>query len=141
MKGKFMILSDFLSRQMIDSSNPHEIIPISFDLKAILKDRYYNIRNDSKYLIQTCSQTKASGVKLSEVHGVDRGINPDIKPERQVMKSQNSADKSKLGQGRECLRREMKVPEQVQSHVQFKQENEIREQTITKQREGIQTFF
>ena len=28
MKGKDMILSDFLSRQMIDSSNPHEIIPI-----------------------------------------------------------------------------------------------------------------
>ena len=35
-----MILSDLLSRQMIDSSNPHEIIPISFDMKAILKDRF-----------------------------------------------------------------------------------------------------
>ena len=111
---------------MIDSSNPHEIIPISFDMKAILKDRYYNIGNDSRYLIQTCSQTKASGVKLSEVHGVDKGINPDIKPERQVMKSQNSADKSKLGQGRECLRRDMKVPAQVQSQVQFKEENQRR---------------
>ena len=79
-----MILSDFLSRQMIDSSNPHEIIPISFDMKAILKDRYYNVGNDSKYLIQTHSQTKASGIKLSEVHSVDKGINPDIKPERRI---------------------------------------------------------
>ena len=52
--------------------------------------------NDSKYLIQTCSQTKASGIKLSEVHSVDKGIKPDIKPERQVLKSQNSADKSKV---------------------------------------------
>ena len=91
-----MILSDFLSRQVLDSSNPHEIISISFDMKAILKDRYYNIGNDSKYLIQKCAQTKASGVKLSEVHNVHKGINPDIKPERQVMKSQNSADKSKI---------------------------------------------
>ena len=29
-KGKDMILSDFLSRQEIDKSDPHEIIPISF---------------------------------------------------------------------------------------------------------------
>ena len=31
-KGKDMILSDFLSRQIEDDSNPHEIIPISFNL-------------------------------------------------------------------------------------------------------------
>ena len=30
MKGNDMILSDFLSRQKNDDSNPHEIIPISF---------------------------------------------------------------------------------------------------------------
>ena len=29
-KGKDMILGDFLSRQKVDDSNPHEIIPISF---------------------------------------------------------------------------------------------------------------
>ena len=58
MKGKDMILSDFLSRQMIDKSNPHEIIPISFDMKAILKDRYYNVGNESRYLVQTCFWAK-----------------------------------------------------------------------------------
>ena len=31
-KGKDMVLSDFLSRQSLDNSNPHEIIPISFSL-------------------------------------------------------------------------------------------------------------
>ena len=82
MKGKDMIWSDFLSRQMIDKSNPHEIIPISFDMKAILKDRYYNIGNESRYLVQTHSQAKDSGIKLPEPHGVDKGINPDIKPEK-----------------------------------------------------------
>ena len=50
------------------------------------------------------SQAKASGVKLSEIHSVDKGINPDIKPERQILKSQNPANKLKLGQDREGLR-------------------------------------
>ena len=50
MKGKDMILSDFLSRQGIDSSNPHEIIPISFDMKVILNDKYYNVERESRYL-------------------------------------------------------------------------------------------
>ena len=54
MKGKDMILSDFLSRQEIDKSNPHEIIPISFDIKTILDDRYYKVEEEKgKYLVQT----------------------------------------------------------------------------------------
>ena len=43
MKGKNMILSDYLSRQRIDDSNPHEIIPLLIDMQAILRDRHYNI--------------------------------------------------------------------------------------------------
>ena len=31
-KGKIMVLSDFLSRQKTDDSNPHKIFPISFSL-------------------------------------------------------------------------------------------------------------
>ena len=91
MKGKDVILNNFLSRQMTDNSNPHEIIPISFDMKVILKDRYYNIGNNSKYLIQTHSQAKASEIKLSKVHSVGKGVNPNIKPERLVQNSQNPA--------------------------------------------------
>ena len=54
MKGKDMILSDFLSRQEIDESDPHEIIPISFDMKAILNDKYYKLEEENgKYLVQT----------------------------------------------------------------------------------------
>ena len=39
-KSKDMILSDLLPRQRVDKCNPHEVIPISFDMKAILKERY-----------------------------------------------------------------------------------------------------
>ena len=37
-KGKDMALSDFLSRQIEDDSNPHEIIPISFNIQEILQE-------------------------------------------------------------------------------------------------------
>ena len=44
-KGKDMILSDFLSRQKMDESNPHEIIPISFTLKSLVGNQFYQINN------------------------------------------------------------------------------------------------
>ena len=44
-KGKDMVLSDFLSRQRHDNSNPHEIIPISFNLHQVFHEKYYDIEN------------------------------------------------------------------------------------------------
>ena len=57
-KGKDNVLSDSLSRQKHENSNPHEIIPISFNMQNILHDKYYNIGNLEKYLVQTWSQDK-----------------------------------------------------------------------------------
>ena len=45
-KGKDMILSDFLSRKNVDDSNLHKIIPISFNLKTVLQDKYYNLEGE-----------------------------------------------------------------------------------------------
>ena len=42
-KGKDMILSDFLLRQKYTNSNPHEIIPISFNMHNIPYEKYYNV--------------------------------------------------------------------------------------------------
>ena len=100
MKGKDMILSDFLSRQGTDKSDPHEIIPISFDIKAILNDKYYNVEEEeeSKYLVQTCSQTKDSGIKVPEVHRAKKGVDPNLNPEWIVRKSQKLAEKSRIEQ-------------------------------------------
>ena len=64
-KWKDMILSDFLSRQDISDKDTREIIPISFNMRSVLQDKYYNIDKDrEKYMIQTRSQMKASGVQL-----------------------------------------------------------------------------
>ena len=53
MKGKDMILSNFLSHQKNDDSNPNEIIPTSFAMNQVLEDKFYleNFCTD-KYLIQ-----------------------------------------------------------------------------------------
>ena len=75
-KGKDMILSDFLSRQKYDNSNPHEIIPVSFNMQGILHSKYYNSYegNLGRYLVQTSSQVKSSGIKVPEVHAVEKGL-------------------------------------------------------------------
>ena len=43
MKAKDMVLSNFLSRQMHDNSNVHEIIPVSFNMYKSLYKTCYNI--------------------------------------------------------------------------------------------------
>ena len=73
----------FLSRQNQDESNPHEVIPISFNMHNLLHEKYYNIRKTIKYLVQMQSQTKCSGVKLPEVHGISKNLDPNILPEKQ----------------------------------------------------------
>ena len=91
MKGKDMILSDFLSQQKSDDSNPSEIIPISFNTYKILEDnRNFGTCNDvtnnvgahEKYLIQMHSQAKSSGTRLMEVHGVQKELDPNLRPEK-----------------------------------------------------------
>ena len=40
-KGKDMVLSDFLSRQKTVDSNPHELIPIPFTLRSQVDNHFY----------------------------------------------------------------------------------------------------
>ena len=70
-----MVLSDFLSRQQTDDSNPHELIPISFSLRDQISDYFYHIDNEiklprkDKYLVQTRSKVRSCGIRLPEIHG------------------------------------------------------------------------
>ena len=56
-KGKDMVLSDFLSRQLGDKTDPHQIIPISFNIKEMLKENYQN-NAEATFMVQTRSQSK-----------------------------------------------------------------------------------
>ena len=52
-----MVLSDFLSRQLGDKSDPHQIIPISFNVKEILKGNYQD-NVEATFMVQTRSQSR-----------------------------------------------------------------------------------
>ena len=55
-------------------------------MREVLQERYYNLGNmteDDKYLVQTSSQAKSSGIKVPEVHGIEKRLVPHVKPERQ----------------------------------------------------------
>ena len=106
-KGKDMILRDFLSRQKNNDSNPHEIIPISFNMCQIIDDNYYS----EKYLIQMRSQAKSSVIKLPEVHGIGKNLDSTLKPEKQhAIPKQGSMERLHTGQGRAGSRRKRPDP-------------------------------
>ena len=115
MKGKDMILNEFLSQQNNDDSNPSEIIPILFDMYKILENNLNNIDknnfSDGQYLIQTHSQAKTSGIKLPEVHGVEKSLDPDLRPEKQhTFLKQGKLERPWIGQGRAGSKRKKPYP-------------------------------
>ena len=96
------------SRQHNDDSNPHELIPISFNMHKLLHKNYHNTEN---YLVQTRSQARSSGIKLPEVHGVGTNLDPNIKPKNQHANPiKGSAVKPNIGQGRVGLKRKRSDP-------------------------------
>ena len=124
-KGKDMVLSDFLSRQKMDDSNPHELIPISFSLRDQVSDYFYHIDNENnlprkdKYLVQTRSQVRSSGIRLLEIHGANKGLDTHAQPGKQKSFPIQTISqgmptlpipKPRSGQGRAGLRRKVKAP-------------------------------
>ena len=82
-----MILSDFLSRLKHDTSDLHEIIPTSLSMEEELHARYYSTHGNKKeiYLAQARSQNKTSATVLPEAHGIDKGVEPNLRPQKQVI--------------------------------------------------------
>ena len=96
MKGKDMILSDILSRQMHDDSNPQEIIPISFNMYNALYETYYRNEMKDKYLVQTHSQMKVARIILPDIHGAQKAIAIES-PKPQIPIKQAGKNRPKLG--------------------------------------------
>ena len=79
-----MVLSDFLSRQHGDASNPHELIPISFNMGKILKQNYQNYTKDT-FLVQTRSQSKTKNAKVPDVHSGTRSLGKTRKETKPII--------------------------------------------------------
>ena len=99
-----MVLSDFLLRQQGDHSDLHEIIPISLNMREILKQIYYNYVED-KFLVQTRSQTKDSGIKLPAEHGATKMLGPHEIPEKQP----TGINRPRIRQGRTSVKRKVRL--------------------------------
>ena len=63
-------------------------------------EKYNDKFGNEKYLIQTCFQAKTSGTKLPEVHGVQKGLDPNLRPEKQhTIPKQGKSEGPQMGQG------------------------------------------
>ena len=81
-KGKDMKICDFLSRIDVDRGNPREDIPISFNSSSMLNTiRKATLHQANKLLVTTRSKTKAEGATLPPVRGVQKHLDPTVKPE------------------------------------------------------------
>ena len=77
-------------------------------MHKVLDENYYNMEN---YLVQTRSQARSSGIKLPEVHGMGKNLDPNIKPEKQHANGmKGSIVKPHIGQGRAGLKRKRSDP-------------------------------
>ena len=72
----------------------------------MLQDKCYNLEEENEiYMIQTRSQTKASEVRLPEVHGSRKGLEPHKILEKQLQPiiRLSLEKKLRLGQGRDGM--------------------------------------
>ena len=80
-KGKDMILSDYLSRHRQKNLDPSELIPISFCCLKVYQSFTDDRIGEEIFCIKTRSSAKASGEQVGEVHGADKPLDPNFKPE------------------------------------------------------------
>ena len=82
-KGRDMILSDYLSRHRQKDLDPSELIPISFCCLKTYRSIIDNRIGEEIFCIKTRASAKASGETVGEVHGADKPLDPNYKPEHQ----------------------------------------------------------
>ena len=71
-----------MSRIDVDRGNPGEVIPISFNSFAMLNTiTKATLHQTNKLLVTTRSRTKAAGTTLPPVYGIQKHLNPAVKPE------------------------------------------------------------
>ena len=82
-KGRDMILSDYLSRNRQKDLDPSELIPISFCCLKTYRSFIDDKIGEEIFCVKTRTSAKASGEIVGEVHGADKPLDPNYKPEHQ----------------------------------------------------------
>ena len=82
-KGRDMILSDYLSRHRQKDLDPNELIPISFCCLRVYRSLIDDRIGEDIFCIKTRSSAKTAGEEVGEVHGANKPLDPNYKPEHQ----------------------------------------------------------
>ena len=82
-KGRDMILSDYLSRRRQKDLDPSELIPISFCCLRVYRSLIDDRIGEDIFCIETRSSAKMAGEEVGEVHGANKPLDPNYKPEYQ----------------------------------------------------------
>ena len=82
-KGRDIILSDYLSRHRQKDLDPSESIPISFCYLKVYRGFIDDKIGEDIFCIKTRSSAKASGDEVGEVHGANKPLDSNYKPEHQ----------------------------------------------------------
>ena len=82
-KGRDMILADYLSRHRHKDLDPSELIPISFCCLRTYRSLIDDKIGEEIFSVKTRASAKASGESVGEVNGADKPLDPNYKPEHQ----------------------------------------------------------
>ena len=82
-KGRDMILADYLSRHRHKDLDPSELIPISFCCLRTYRSLINDKIGEEIFSVKTRASAKTSGESVGEVHGADKPLDPNYKPEHQ----------------------------------------------------------
>ena len=84
-KGKDMVLVDYFSRHRESDVNPYGLVPVSY---CCFEMYLSHLGLDTLNVYSTRSKTNEAGIIVPEVHGVNKGLDPHVKPEHQKPKTQ-----------------------------------------------------
>ena len=82
-KGKDMILCDFLSRIQVDDGDPMDLIPITYNVLTVLEEVCNRIA-DNLNVLTRAQRVLAGQPPPPKVHGAVKGVDPNVKPEVQA---------------------------------------------------------
>ena len=78
-----MILPDYLSRHRQKDLDPSELIPISFCCLRVYRSLIDDRIGEDIFCIKTRSSANMAGEEVGEVHGTNKPLDPNYKPEHQ----------------------------------------------------------
>jgi len=86
LKGKDMTISDYLSRLQLDKEPPTDLVPMPFCTRDILETlckEHGHVLDSSQYCVLTRRKAAEMGERVEEVHGAQKKLDPNLKPEHQ----------------------------------------------------------